>query len=205
MKAAGPPPATGVDHRPNRAEAPHSPGFARRLRQMRRQSRLSLEDLQGKTGLSKSYLSKIERGLKVPSIAATLKLAKALGVPVGHLFGETTDEAAICVVRRHERRAVSRRGAAHGYGYEALAYKRSVKRMDAFIMRPPRRFEDDTLFEHEGEELIFVLRGRVEVVFAGRTVVLDAGDSLYFDGHLLHRSRSLGRARAETLVVIGSV
>ncbi len=177
----------------------------RRLRQMRRQRRLSLGALETKTGLTKSYLSKVERGLTVPSIASMLKLASAFGVKVAHLFGESTDDQAVCVVRRNERRPMVRRGSVTGYRYEAIAHKRSRKCMEPFIMRPPRQFEGERLFEHEGEELVFVLEGRVEFEFTDRKVVLGPGDSIYFDAHLLHRSRSLGRRLAETLVVVGGV
>lgn len=175
-----------------------------RLRKIRRQDGLSLDTLAAKTGLTKSYLSKVERGVKTPSLASILKITKAFGIQVGHLFGETTDDDTICVVRRSERKPIARQGAKKGYKYDAIAYKRRSKCMEAFIMHPPRHLEDGTLFEHEGEELIFVLKGRVEVVFADRRVVLGLGDSLYFDGCQLHRSRAL-TASAETLVVVSAV
>ena len=179
-----------------------TPGLALRLRKMRRERALTLDGLASRTGLTKSYLSKVERGLKSPSLASILKITKVFGIQVGHLFGEATDKDAICVVRKGERKPVARPGAKKGYKYEAIAYKRRSKCMEAFIMHPPRQFEDNTLFEHDGEELIFVLRGKVEVVFVDKKVVLGPGDSLYFDGCHLHRSRSLSKA-AETLVVVG--
>jgi len=163
---------------------------------------MSLDTLAAKSGLTKGYLSKIERAEKVPSLASILKITRAFGIQVGHLFGEATDKDAICVVRKGERKPIARPGAKMGYKYEALAYKRRSKCMEAFIMHPPRQFEDASLFEHEGEELIFVLRGKVEVVFVDRKVVLGPGDSIYFDGCHMHRSRALGDS-AETLVVVG--
>jgi transcriptional regulator with XRE-family HTH domain len=176
-----------------------------RLRQMRRQRKLSLDVLAAQTGLTKSYLSKLERAIKVPSIASTIKIAKAFGVQVGHLFGETTDQNGVCVVRKDERKPVTRPGTKNGYYYESIVYKRHSKCMEAFIVRSPRQFKDNTFYEHAGEEMIFVLKGRVEVVVADRRTVLGPGDSIYFDGHLLHRSRSLSATQAETLVVVGGV
>ncbi len=170
---------------------------------MRRQRGLSLGAVEAKTGLTKSYVSKVERGVTMPSIATVLKLAKAFNVDVGQFMGERTDESAVCVVRKDERHPIARPGSRKGYRYEAIAHRRRAKCMEPFIMRPPRQFEDNTLFEHEGEEMIFVLKGRVELNFADRQVVLGPGDAVYFDAHLLHRSRSLGRTAAETLVVIG--
>ncbi|MGH7824502.1 MAG: helix-turn-helix domain-containing protein [Candidatus Binatia bacterium] len=176
-------------------------GLGLRLRNTRRQRGMSLDTLAAKTSLTKSYLSKIERGEKAPSLASILKITRAFDIQVSHLFGEATDKDAICVVRRGERKPVARIGAKKGYKYEAIAYKRRSKCMEAFIMYPPRRFEDDTLFEHEGEELIFVLKGKVEVVLVDKKVVLGPGDTIYFDGCHLHRSRSLSKS-AVTLVVV---
>lgn len=176
-----------------------------RLRQMRRQRKLTLDVLAAQTGLTKSYLSKLERAIKVPSIASTLKIAKAFGVQVGQLFGETADENGVCVVRKEERKPVNRPGTRNGYYYESIAYKRHSKCMEAFIVRPPRKFKDNTFFEHAGEEMVFVLKGRVEVRVADRCIVLGPGDSIYFDAHLLHRSRYVGATQAETLVVVGGV
>ena len=181
-----------------------TPGFALRLRKIRRQHSFSLDSLAVKTGLTKSYLSKVERGVKTPSLASILKITKAFGIQVGYLFGETTADDTISIVRRNERKPIAREGARQGYKYEAIAHKRRSKCMEAFIMHPPRHLEDGTLFEHEGEELIFVLKGRAEVVFADRRVVLGPGDSIYFDGCQLHRSRSLTPS-AETLVVVSAM
>jgi mannose-6-phosphate isomerase-like protein (cupin superfamily) len=55
---------------------------------------------------------------------------------------------------------------------------------------------------HAGEELIFVVSGQMEVLFDGRTVRMSAGDSLYFNASIPHRSRSVGKVQAQALVVV---
>jgi transcriptional regulator with XRE-family HTH domain len=59
-----------------------------RLKQLRRQKQWSLETLAEQTALTKSYLSKVERGLSVPSIAVALRLAREFGVNVEELFSD---------------------------------------------------------------------------------------------------------------------
>jgi mannose-6-phosphate isomerase-like protein (cupin superfamily) len=56
--------------------------------------------------------------------------------------------------------------------------------------------------DHVGEEFIFVLSGTIHFELPNRQVVLKAGDALYFDCHFPHRSRSLGKKLAETLVMV---
>ena len=56
------------------------------LRQWRKQQGWSLTELSGLTGLSRSYLSRVERGQRSPSAATKVLVARKLGAPVGDLF-----------------------------------------------------------------------------------------------------------------------
>lgn len=179
-------------------------GIGGRIRFMRSQRGLSLDKLAETAGLTKSFLSKIERGLSVPSIATAMKIAESFGISVGQLLGEERGKESICVVRKGERRAFMRAGSGSGYNYEMLAAAKPFKSMEPFIMRPPFVFQTDRRFQHVGEEFIFVLSGRMEVEFPDHTVRLEAGDAVYFDSHMPHRSRSLGEEPAEALVVVTS-
>ncbi|EJT83540.1 XRE family transcriptional regulator [Pseudomonas putida S11] len=90
-----------------------------RLKLLRKKLGMTLELLADKTGMTKSYLSKVERGLNTPSIAAALKLARALNVNVEELFAEEqTGQNRYSLVRHGERQALVGDGA--GPGYSAL-------------------------------------------------------------------------------------
>lgn len=171
---------------------------------MRGQRGITLDQLAASTGLTKSYLSKVERGLSVPSISTALKVASSFNLSVGQLVGEEQDPDAVCVVRKRDRQSFMRRGSPPGYNYEAIAAAKPFKSMEPFIMRPPFTFQDNRTFHHTGEEFIYVLAGAMEVQFPKRQIRLEAGDAIYFDAHLPHRSRSLGAEIAEALVVVKS-
>jgi DNA-binding XRE family transcriptional regulator len=177
-------------------------GLGARIAFLRRQQAMSLEDLAQKSGLTKSFLSKLERGLSVPSISTAMALAKSFGLTVGQLMGEQQYDDSICVVRKGDRRSFMRRGSDVGYDYEMLAAGKGFKLMDPYIMRPPLAFQDDRRFEHTGQEFLFVLSGSLEVEFAGKLIRLDAGDAVYFDSNIPHRTRSLKGRIAEALVVV---
>ena len=55
-------------------------------------------------------------------------------------------------------------------------------------------------FEHEGQEFIFILSGRVNFKVGDQEWVLEPGDSMYFDASLRHRGYALGK-EAKALVV----
>ena len=177
--------------------------IANRVAALRRLHGLSLEQLAGLSGLTKSYLSKVERGLSAPSIATILKLARALGVGSGQLLGEGVEEEEIAVVKAADRVPFSREKGRAGYGYEAIAAHRTHKAMTPFVMRPPfRRGKSVDLVTHAGEEMVFVISGEMEIVFRDRVVALKAGDAVYFNAGIPHRARSIGTQLAEALVVV---
>jgi transcriptional regulator with XRE-family HTH domain len=184
------------------AQSASGQGIGARIAFLRRQQAISLEDLAQKSGLAKSFLSKLERGLSVPSISTAMALAESFDLTVGQLMGEQQYDDAICVVRKGDRRSFMRLGSEVGYNYEMLAAGKRFKMMEPYIMRPPLVFQDARRFEHAGQEFLFVLKGSLEVEFGGKVIRLDVGDAVYFDSNIPHRSRSLKGRIAQALVVV---
>jgi transcriptional regulator with XRE-family HTH domain len=161
------------------------------LRTVRRQRGLTLEQLAGQTGLTKSYLSKIERGQSTPSIAVALKVARALDVDVGRLFSDDAAEKQLSVDRADPA----------GGRYRALATTLLGKSMSPFVVRPTKSPLDAPHAEHTGQEFVFVHTGTVELIYGERVIELAAGDSAYFDASVAHQLKAVGREHAEVLVV----
>ena len=180
--------------------------IASRLRQLRAVRRMTLDRLAALTGFTKSYLSKIENSKKVPPIASLAAICKALDTDIAYFFQSEGPELLgerVSVVRVHERKRVTRGGTAFGYNYESLAHPKRHKRMEPFVFTFPPRIARRVWFDHEGEEFLVVLKGRVEFEVAGEKWVLEEGDSLYLDSKLPHKGRSLD-GEAKALVVIYS-
>ena len=106
-------------------------------------------------------------------------------------------------MRAAERRPVVRGGSAFGYDYVSLADGKSGKKMEPFLFTFPSEIDKYVFFEHEGEEFLFVLSGKVEWQAGGSKLILEPGDSIYFNARLPHRGRSLG-GEASALVVVYS-
>ncbi|MGB6104636.1 MAG: XRE family transcriptional regulator [Pusillimonas sp.] len=174
-----------------------------RLSSYRKLNGLSLEQVATRAGITKSYLSKLERGLSSPTIGTLLRLAQALGRSAEQLIGETAQNDDIVLVKAQDRVPFTRSNEREGYVYEAIATSRTRKAMAPFIMSPPAIVDEKAdLASHAGEEFIFLVSGVMEVIFTERVVRLEAGDSLYFNASIPHRSRSLGKRPAKALVVI---
>lgn len=163
------------------------------LRAIRTQRGLTLEALAVQTGLTKSYLSKIERRQSTPSIAVALKVAKALDVDVGRLFSDEEAQEKIAIDRAYS--------AADGQRYRVLASSLLAKSMSPFVVHPNEEPADGPCPEHSGQEFIFVHAGSVELEYGDQTITLGVGDSAYFDAAISHKIRVIGDERAEVVVV----
>ena len=167
-----------------------------KLRSLRKSRKMTLEALAAHTGFTKSYLSKIENSKKIPPIGSLAKICQSLGTDLADLFGngpiEDTPSPRHCIVRANERHTVIRGGTSFGYDYKALAHRLPSKRLGAEIS-----------FEHEGEEFIFIISGRVRFFIDQEQTVLEPGDSIYFDSTLRHRGEAIN-GEAKALVVVYS-
>lgn len=162
------------------------------LRTVRRQQQMTLDELAKQTGLTKSYLSKVERRLSTPSIAAAMKIARALHVDVGQLFSDQAAETQF-VVERATTPGEQR--------YRPVAATMLAKAMYPFIVFPTEEFSTDGHRVHSGQEFLFVHAGTIELNYNGSITVLDAGDCAYLDASLEHRMRSVGPIAAQVVIV----
>lgn len=166
---------------------------------------LTLDQLARATGFTKGYLSKIENGKKVPPIASLSRIAQAMQTDITELLraAPQPESRDIFVVRANERRPVVRGGTAFGYDYVGLADTLADKKMEPFLFTFPSEIDKHVFFEHDGEEFLFVLSGRVEWQAGRDKLILEPGDSVYFNSRLPHRGRSID-GEATALVVIYS-
>jgi len=180
--------------------------IGRKIRDLRKKAGFVLQDLSDQTGLSKPLLSQIERGVVSPPIATLLKISKALGVNISFFFQNDDSEKRVILVRSNESKVIDSRYFGReesGYYYEALAYKKSKKYMEPFLVEFKRkRAEKLSYFSHEGEEFIYLLEGTLEFRTESEQYVLYPGDSLYFESSIPHAYRALERKNAKALTVV---
>jgi transcriptional regulator with XRE-family HTH domain len=175
--------------------------LGRRLRRWRRALGFTLDEAAQKIDISKGYLSRIENDLASPSIAVLNRTSQAYGAPLAKLL-DTGGADRISVVRAGERLALNRDGSEHGYVYELINHGKAERRTECFVVTLPPIAEPPELFSHVGEELFFVLSGRVRFVYGGTESILETGDAVYFDASVQHRGLAYGGVPAMALAVI---
>ena len=174
-----------------------------RLRRTRQAARFTLDQTAELAGVTKGYLSKVERGQSTPSIAVISRLAEIYGVGLSEFFMPEGERKAISVLRSRELRAVNRSGSELGYRYEIGDLSKANPQSDVFFLtlpclepgqRPPK-------FRHSGEEVLLVLEGQINFHYAGVELVLNEGDCIQFDAQNEHCGYAGGGREARAFVV----
>jgi transcriptional regulator with XRE-family HTH domain len=168
-----------------------------KIRGVRRRNDLTLKKLSEKTGISIPMLSKIETAQTSPPVSTYANIATALGVLLGDLFTDDLQEPNISIVRSTERPVIS----SGPYIGSPLAFKKNKKKMEPFIFDYPVGLEVPEIFQHENEEMIFVIKGAIEFKYGEKTIVLKKGDCAYYDGKIPHGGRAFNNRSATAIVV----
>ena len=177
--------------------------IASRIKSLRKSMGLNLEQMAGKTGYTKSYLSHIENLQREPPISTLAKIAHALDVDVAFLItGERRKAKAekFTIVKPYERKFAMRSSGKGGYKYWSVTHKKENRLMDGYIFTAEFEFPDEPA-NHEGQELALMLEGTKEMIYDGKKYIVEKGDCLYYDSDRPHCSRSIGEKPAEFLLV----
>jgi transcriptional regulator with XRE-family HTH domain len=171
--------------------------FGARLRELRVRRGLTLEQLAEASGLTKSFLSRLESGGRQASIAAVLTLSRVLDVSLAFLF-ESPLALEPCVIVRG---AEAEENSTHGLKYAAMSNAGRFSRLQPLRIKisPSRRGAEH--YHHQGEEWIYVLSGKLTLSLAGRTYALKSGDAAHFESRLPHRLIAPGPEDAHVLLV----
>jgi transcriptional regulator with XRE-family HTH domain len=174
-----------------------------KIRALRQGKKLGLVQLGEHTGLSPAMLSKIERGQLIPTLPTLLRIALVFGVGLDHFFAEPPDRPKVAVVRKSERlRLPDRPGEdVASYFFESLDFPVTDRKLQAFFAEFPARSKESKSHQHNGAELVYVLKGRLTLSIAGSDFVLDEGDAIYFDSAAPHSYRCDERTPCSAIVV----
>ena len=154
----------------------------KRIKQLRKERGISIEDLSSLTGFSIERLENIENGKENPQLGTVMKLSKALDSAVGRLVSGMGSKL-YSITRKNERKQISRSTSKTGkqnvYSYMSLAPEVQGRHMEALIVQLEKT-EDQEVSIHNGEEFIFVLDGVANLTIGKDSYDLEPGDSAYY-------------------------
>jgi mannose-6-phosphate isomerase-like protein (cupin superfamily)/DNA-binding Xre family transcriptional regulator len=171
------------------------------LRFIRLQKKMTLQELSQMSRVSKSQLSQIERGVSVPTVAKLQNIAEALDINLSSLLPESGDSSSgadpgnnkesskqIRVVRKGERKKIVM---PWGAMYEMLCPDLQHK-IEFIYLHYPAGTTAKEQYTHDGEECGVVLEGNFKGTFGAMEVILEPGDSIYYDSTIPHYWETVG-------------
>lgn len=172
------------------------------IREFRKVRELNLEELATLSGISKALLSKIENAKVSSPISTYNNIAAALEVNLADLI--RGEEGVGCIlVRKNERKPVSKKRTGYGYYFESLGYKLPNKKFSPFLLtyKPKPKKAPLPNFKFDEEEFIFLLEGELEMFYDRERYSLSPGDSIFLDGSVPHGGRAKGKKKAVVLLI----
>jgi transcriptional regulator with XRE-family HTH domain len=192
--------------------ATHTPG--ERIAELRKTYSVDRKALAERSGVPEELIRRIEDEGLIPDLAPLLKIARALGVRLGTLLDDHNELGPL--VTRADKAGESVRfitgipsntaamtavDETRGLSFKALASDKGGRHMEPFIVDVESNAEQDKN-SHEGEEFIYVLTGTIQIDYGKDSLVLNVGDSIYYDSIVPHRVLAANNVRACILAVI---
>ncbi|TYO95782.1 XRE family transcriptional regulator [Geothermobacter ehrlichii] len=172
--------------------------LAGRVRQLREERQLTIEQLAEQSRCHVDVLTRIEAGELVPSLTPLMSIARALGVRLGTLLDDEPHDGP-AVVKKGQSPAVIRfsgkdpEARRSNLDFYALGVGKKDRHMEPFVIDvQPREGDEPPLSSHEGEEFLYVLEGCIEVRLGKTGYRLEAGESIYYDSIVPHDVHAVG-------------
>jgi len=174
--------------------------IAARIRELREISDCSVEELAGELGISEElYRSYEEEGVNIP-ISVLYHIANKFNVDLTEILtGSTARLSTYALVRKGQGADTDRYP---GYSFKALGFKFRGKVMEPLLVTCEPEDGEPKLVSHGGQEFNYVLSGKIEFIFEDKRIVMEPGDSVYFDPTHPHGQRAYGDETAQFLTMI---
>ncbi|REG48897.1 XRE family transcriptional regulator [Paraburkholderia sp. BL6669N2] len=163
-----------------------------KIRALRHRLGRTLEQTAKAAGISKPFLSQVERSRASPSLGSLARIAGALGVKVQYFVDTPSEERS--VRRKKDLWFFS-------FGDSATLFARMTnlsagRKLEAILVRMPVGHEESEVRTHAGEEFLYVMAGEVSLTLEDKIFVLQAGDSTHYASTVPHKWRNAGASEA---------
>ena len=174
-----------------------------KIRDSRKEKDMTVKELAEQAAVTTGYISQIERNQIEPSLSVLKRISKILDLPLAALFStEATGE--VSVIPKNKRTIV--KFPELNIAYEFITpHTRNGNNlmMDAVYFKlEPKSHSSDEPISHDGDEFVYVIRGKLEFRTADKTYIVEEGGSIYLPKGIAHEVYNPGDIAAEGLGVV---
>lgn len=171
----------------------------KKLKSIRLKNDLTIQELAARSRVSSNMISRIERGLTIPSVEILMKLAGVFDKSINYFVEEvtTTHEVVHTSPGARDKTVYDDEYNMHTESFTSGLRDPQFSSFFCTVQKGGTSGEQNMY--HPGDELIYVLDGCLQVTIAGETHILNSGDSLSFKSHLPHRWDNIGDDDAKVI------
>lgn len=176
--------------------------IASRIKELREIAGVSMQSLAKKFNIPIETYQAYESGKSDIPVSFLYKISNEFKVEMTALLtGEGPRLHTYALVRKGKGVSVERR---KEYKYQSLAYNFVNKKAEPFLVTVEPEPEDSPVHynTHPGQEFNYVLEGKLKIIIDGHELILNEGDSLYFDSSRNHGMKALDNKPAKFLALI---
>ena len=176
--------------------------IAERIKEIREISGISTETLAGQLGISTDSYLKYESGKTDIPVGIIFEISELFNIELSVMLGGDNPKLRIYgLVRNGKGLKLERR---KQYKYESLAYNFIHKKAEPFMVTIDPSI-DNALLEfnsHPGQEFNFVIKGAMMTIIDGHEIILNEGDSIYFNSGYKHAMKALNNEQVRFLAIV---
>lgn len=176
--------------------------IGKRLRQLRKEKDITLEELSKKSGVALATLSRMENDKMTGTIQSHTSICKALGISIAELYQKLEDETKVIEpVSKSDR--TEHFVHAKKAKYELLVMKAMEKKLMPLMIKISAGGETQEEKNKPGvEKFVYILSGSINAKVGNKKYPLKKGDSLYFDASLPHTLKNTSNTEAEAICIV---
>lgn len=171
-----------------------------KIRQLRKRRGWTLEQLAELSGVSRSMLSQVERGVANPTLAVAFRIATAFGLSLGDLVDGATQVARMDVIRHDDDSSIFRDDeCCRIRTLSPLNLEKDVEFYEV-VLRVGSELKSAAHYEGT-REFLTVQKGTVEVTTGDESTTLKRGDSVQYSADVDHSIKNVGAGDAILFLV----
>ncbi len=171
----------------------------KKLKAIRLKNSMTIQELAAQSGVSSNMISRVERGLTIPSVQILMKLAVVFEKSINYFVEEVANTHEV-VFSSPGQRDTTVYDDEHNMHTESFTSGLRDPQFMSFVCTVPKGGSSGfQQMYHPGDELIVLVDGQLEVTIDGESYLLEPGDSLSFKSHLPHRWDNVGNGAARII------
>ena len=176
-----------------------------KVRKLRKNKGMTIEELSEKSGFTSSYISQVERNLIEPSLTALNKICKVLNVSPYYFLDDLNN---VIVTRREDRQRLVMPEKGNTLEYLVPIsdeYKNKVKLSIYKSTLYPGMWDNDKFSIIDSDKCVIIIKGKLIVNFIDYNEIIEEGDSIYKCSDTPHKLFNPSEEKAELICIISPV